>query len=174
MIANPRVSLPGGFPADIQAAQNNQLFSGLQKMGNAFGDVFDDAMKGSMASVQRQDEIERKKRENQKNYINAKDYFKSSEILLAQAQGGAAAGKPDAYVSQFPAQIVFSNLAQSLSDVSRQEFLVNNLIEKFTRGEVTEDEVVFETAKLNLIMSMVTTIVQTGVQTFKEILNTPV
>lgn len=174
MISNPRVSLQGALPADIQAAQNSQLYSGLQKMGDAFGDVFDDAMKGSIASLQRQDELERKKRENQKNYINAKDYFESSKVLLAQAQGGVAANNNDVYVSQFPAQIVFSRLAENLSDVSRQEFIVNNLIEKFTKGEVTEDEVVFETAKLNLIMSMVTTIVQTGVQTFKEILNTPV
>ena len=42
-------------------------------------------------------------------------------------------------------------------------------MDKFVKGAVSEDEVVLETAKLNLSISMVTTIVQSAVQTFKEI-----
>ena len=172
MISNSRMSLSSALPADIQMTQQNNAMQGIKRMGESFSGVFDEAMMGSLAGVHQQDQIEKKKRERDKKYINAKDYFETSRVLLAQA--GAPVQQEEPYVSQFPIQIVFSRLAENLSDVSRQEFLVNNLIEKFTRGEVTEDEVVFETAKLNLIMSMVTTIVQTGVQTFKEILNTPV
>ena len=51
---------------------------------------------------------------------------------------------------------------------------MNDLIDAFVDGKVSEDEVVLETAKLNLSISMVTTIVQSAVQTFKEIQQIPV
>ena len=46
-------------------------------------------------------------------------------------------------------------------------------MDQFVKGTVSEDEVVLETAKLNLSISMVTT-VQSAVQTFKEIQQIPV
>ena len=68
-----------------------------------------------------------------------------------------------------PLQIFLDNAIKSLERVNKQEFRVNNLMDQFVKGEVSEDEVVLETAKLNLAISMVTTIVQSAVQTFKEI-----
>ena len=73
-----------------------------------------------------------------------------------------------------PLQIFLDNAIKSLERVSKQEFRVNNLMDQFVKGEVSEDEVVLETAKLNLSISMVTTIVQSAVQTFKEIQQIPV
>ena len=58
--------------------------------------------------------------------------------------------------------------------MSQQEFRVNDLMDGFVKGEVSEDEVVLETSKLNLSISMVTTIMQSAVQTFKEIQQIPV
>ena len=58
--------------------------------------------------------------------------------------------------------------------MSKQEARVNDLMDRFIKGTVSEDEVVLETAKLNLSISMVTTIVQSAVQTFKEIQQIPV
>ena len=73
-----------------------------------------------------------------------------------------------------PLQIFLDNAIKSLENVSKQESRVNNLMEQFVKGTVSEDEVVLETAKLNLSISMVTTIVQSAVQTFKEIQQIPV
>ncbi|MEK9727157.1 MAG: flagellar hook-basal body complex protein FliE [Candidatus Margulisiibacteriota bacterium] len=73
-----------------------------------------------------------------------------------------------------PLQIFLDNAIKSLEQVSQQEFRMNNLIDGFVQGKVSEDEVVLETAKLNLSISMVTTIVQSAVQTFKEIQQIPV
>ncbi len=73
-----------------------------------------------------------------------------------------------------PLQIFLDNAIKSLEQVSQQEFRMNDLIDGFVEGKVSEDEVVLETAKLNLSISMVTTIVQSAVQTFKEIQQIPV
>jgi hypothetical protein len=73
-----------------------------------------------------------------------------------------------------PLQIFLDNAIRSLDKVSKQEMRMNDLMDGFIKGEVSEDTVVLETAKLNLSISMVTTIVQSAVTTFKEIQNIPV
>jgi flagellar hook-basal body complex protein FliE len=73
-----------------------------------------------------------------------------------------------------PLQIFLDNAIRSLERVSQQEIRANTLMNEFIKGNVSEDEVVLETAKLNLAISMVTTIVQSTVQTFKEIQQIPV
>ena len=73
-----------------------------------------------------------------------------------------------------PLQIFLDNAIKALENVSKQEFKTNQLIDAFVEGKISEDEVVLETSKLNLAISMVTTIVQSAVQTFKEIQNIPV
>ena len=51
---------------------------------------------------------------------------------------------------------------------------INISFKEFIDGNISEDEVVLETTKLNLAISMVTTIMQSAVQTFKEIQQIPV
>ncbi|MGA0241665.1 MAG: hypothetical protein ACO3K7_01545 [Candidatus Marinamargulisbacteria bacterium] len=96
---------------------------------------------------------------------------------LAQANTGvaqnAAAANPQS-LRVVPLQIFLDNAIKSLQNVSDQEFRMNDLIDGFIKGNVSEDEVVLATAKLNLSISMVTTIVQSAVQTFKEIQQIPV
>lgn len=96
-------------------------------------------------------------------------------VYLAQAvapnQGVAqnALNAQDGILNRVPLQLFLDSAVQALNEISNQEFRVNNLIEGFVAGTVSEDDVIIETAKLNLAMSMVTTIMQSAVQTFKEI-----
>ena len=92
-------------------------------------------------------------------------------------QGGvvqnAQQAKPNS-LNIVPLQIFLDNAIRSLDKVSKQERRMNDLMDGFIKGDVSEDTVVLETAKLNLSISMVTTIVQSAVTTFKEIQNIPV
>ena len=83
---------------------------------------------------------------------------------------GAAADADLAIINRVPLQMFLDKTVESLDLLSKQEFRVNDLIEGFVEGRVSEDEVIVETAKLNLSMQMVTTIVQSAVTAFKEIL----
>lgn len=143
--------------------------------GINFTDVFDQAMTSSVASTSEFNPHLEKKR-NEKTYLNAKTYFEESKsILTAQLQGDPQIlDNSSERTSTVPVQILFNRLIDNLNEISYQEKKVNTLIEGFIIGQVSEDEVVLETAKLNLMMSMITTLVQTGVQTFKEILQIPV
>ena len=98
---------------------------------------------------------------------------KSSLAQLTGVANNTAQGDPK-NLNIVPLQIFLDNAIRALSRVSRQESKVNDLIEQFVEGKVSEDEVVLETTKLNLAISMITTIVQSAVQTFKEIQQIPV
>lgn len=141
-----------------------------------FTRVFDQAIVGSVASTSEWNpNYKDKKIKDNKSFVDAKEYFKKSQDVLV-AQLGPNVPVPASALTKdtVPIQAVFNRLIANLSDISDQERRVNVLIEAFIRGEVSEDEVVLETAKLNLMMSMITTLIQTGVQTFKEILQIPV
>lgn len=152
----------------------SQSIQSLKQSNLDFSKVFDQAMLSSAATSTEFSNPLKKAHKN-KTHIDAKEYFEKSEsILLAQLQGDNTLTPGIESESTVPIQVVFNRLIENLAEVSDQEFRVNTLIEGFIRGEVSEDEVVLETAKLNLMMSMITTLVQTGVQTFKEILQIPV
>ncbi|MDA1353867.1 MAG: hypothetical protein O3A01_05275 [bacterium] len=72
-------------------------------------------------------------------------------------------------LNRVPLQLFLDAAVSALNEISVQEYRVNDLIEGFVAGTVSEDDVIIETAKLNLAMSMITTIMQSAVQTFKEI-----
>jgi len=100
------------------------------------------------------------------------DKASMAQLTQGVVQNAGNANPKD--IAIVPLQIFLDNAIRSLQNVSRQEFRVNDLMDGFVKGEVSEDEVVLETAKLNLAVSMVTTIVQSAVQTFKEIQQIPV
>jgi flagellar hook-basal body complex protein FliE len=116
----------------------------------------------------------RKKNAEITNTLSLENIDRSSLAQLNQGvvQNAANANAKD--VNIVPLQIFLDNAIRSLGNVSQQEARVNQLMDQFTQGTVSEDEVVLETAKLNLSISMVTTIVQSAVQTFKEIQQIPV
>lgn len=118
-----------------------------------------------------------KKRGKNSGKIDTMSLDKIDKTSLAQLNQGVvqnAAGANAKDVNIVPLQIFLDNAIRSLENVSKQEARVNNLMDQFIMGTVSEDEVVLETAKLNLSISMVTTIVQSAVQTFKEIQQIPV
>tara|TARA_A100001011_G_scaffold387729_2_gene466039 strand:- start:788 stop:1303 length:516 start_codon:yes stop_codon:yes gene_type:complete len=72
-------------------------------------------------------------------------------------------------VNATPMQLFFDKTVSVLQRVSQREFRMNDLMEGFVEGRVSEDEVIIETAKLNLEMSMLVSIIQTSIQEFKGI-----
>jgi flagellar hook-basal body complex protein FliE len=70
-----------------------------------------------------------------------------------------------------PFQLVFDKAVESLQAISDIEFRANNLIEEYIQGEGSVDEVMIATTELNLAITAATTIINNGVQAFKEIQN---
>ena len=144
------------------------------EMLKEFNSVFKEAA-AAMANVDANEWSIKKKKENQSS--NSVSLDKVDRASLAQLNGGVNQNAQNAAPAQLnivPLQVFLDNAISALDKVSKQEFRVNNLMNQFVDGKVSEDEVVLETAKLNLSISMVTTIVQSAVQTFKEIQNIPV
>ena len=143
-----------------------------------FSSVFSEVMAGSNAmATSSQVDLERKKRLTGDALGRADALGINGEMnVVAQAQEVqtgvlGAAGTADLEVlNRVPLQLFLDKTMEALNSLSQQEFKVNDLMEGFVDGRVSEDEVIVETAKLNLSMQMVTTIVQSAVQSFKEIL----
>ena len=153
------------------ATQNNIL---KPEMLKEFNSVFKEAA-AAMSNVDVNEWSIKEKRKKQNNNTISLD--KVDRASLAQLNGGVNQNAQNAAPAQLnivPLQVFLDNAISALDKVSKQEFRVNNLMDQFVEGKVSEDEVVLETAKLNLSISMVTTIVQSAVQTFKEIQNIPV
>jgi hypothetical protein len=91
---------------------------------------------------------------------------------IAQAPAGVNQQALQAVPNQVnatPMQLFFDKTVSVLQRVSQREFRMNDLMDGFVEGRVSEDEVIIETAKLNLEMSMLVSIIQTSVQEFKGI-----
>ncbi len=145
-----------------------------------FNHVFSEIMAGSNGVLAgTQIDAERKKRVAEPSKVVSSDEalgINGEMDVTAQVQGvqpgvqGAAATAELEVLNRVPLQMFLDKTIDALDKLSRQEFRMNDLIEGFVEGRVSEDEVIVETAKLNLSMQMVTTIVQSAVQSFKEIL----
>lgn len=68
-----------------------------------------------------------------------------------------------------PFQFFIDKAIEVLESVSQLDYRVNDLTEKYIKGEVSIDEVSVETMKLNLAVSFVTTVLSSATQAFKEI-----
>ena len=146
-------------------------------LNTAMVDEFNSVFKEAAAAVANIDSNElEKKRTKQIKETDQISLDKIDRAYLAQLEGvnENAQTAPVKELNIVPLQIFLDNAIKSLERVSKQEFRMNDLIDGFVEGKVSEDEVVLETAKLNLSISMVTTIVQSAVQTFKEIQQIPV
>jgi len=166
------------------AAKINELKQAASKIANPaamlkpqmveeFNTVFKEAA-AAVANVNSND-LERKRAK--KIVDDQMSLDKVDRAYMAQFNAGVADNAefaPAKEMNIVPLQIFLDNAIKSLERVSQQEFRVNDLMDGFVKGEVSEDEVVLETSKLNLSISMVTTIMQSAVQTFKEIQQIPV
>lgn len=68
-----------------------------------------------------------------------------------------------------PFQLFMERSIEVLENISQMEVRVNDLTERYVRGEVSIDEVSVEMTKLNLAMSFATTVLSTASQTLKEL-----
>jgi flagellar hook-basal body complex protein FliE len=69
-----------------------------------------------------------------------------------------------------PFQLFMDKSIASLENLSKMEMQVNDLMEQYIQGRASIDEVSMETAKLNLSLQFVTSVLTSAVQTFKEVL----
>ena len=68
-----------------------------------------------------------------------------------------------------PFQMFIDKSVEVLGNISKLDYRVNDLTEKFMRGEVSIDEVSFEINKLNLAITFATTVISSASQTLKEL-----
>jgi len=68
-----------------------------------------------------------------------------------------------------PFQLFIDKAIEVLESISDLDFKVNNLTEKYVRGEASIDEVSVEMTKLNLAVSFATTLLSSATGAFKEI-----
>lgn len=112
------------------------------------------------------------------NPINAE--MKLAQILgddyLAQVPGSSATtpaaadasvGKIDLSGNVF--DDVLSKAIDALNGVSRTEMYANQLIERYTRGEVELHEVMVAQSKASIMVQLAVTTINSAVTTFKEI-----
>jgi flagellar hook-basal body complex protein FliE len=81
--------------------------------------------------------------------------------LAAVAPVQAAPASP---FSQF-----MDTAVNSLNDISTMESQTNQLTSEYINGRVSLEEVMLQTNKLSINMQLAVTVINTGVQTFKEI-----
>ena len=170
--------------ADIKriknAAEVTKQVIGKNALNPELLDEFNSIFKEASAAASNIDSNEwaiKEKRKKKNNEYGTVSLDKVDQASLAQLNQGVVQNATNAKpkdINIVPLQIFLDNAIKSLENVSKQESRVNNLMDQFIKGTVSEDEVVLETAKLNLSISMVTTIVQSAVQTFKEIQQIPV
>lgn len=160
----------------IEAAKNIGKKALSPELLGEFNSIFKEAS-AAAANIDTNEWVIKEKKKKKQQNIDTITLDKVDRTSLAQLNQGvvqnAANAKPQD-VNIVPLQIFLDNAIRSLENVSKQEARVNDLMDRFIKGTVSEDEVVLETAKLNLSISMVTTIVQSAVQTFKEIQQIPV
>ena len=151
-----------------QVTQSNLLKPEILK---EFNSVFKEAA-AAMSNVNTNEWSDKEKEKEIEISLDKVDRASLAQLNQGVAQNAMVANP--AKLNIVPLQVFLDNAILALDKVSKQEFRVNNLMDQFVEGKISEDEVVLETAKLNLSISMVTTIVQSAVQTFKEIQNIPV
>lgn len=160
----------------IEAAKSVSKNSISSNLIGEFNSIFKEAAAAAVNVGVNEWAIKEKRKKNSEatNTLSLDKIDRSSLAQLNQGVTQNAANANAKDVNIVPLQIFLDNAIRSLENVSKQEARVNNLMDQFIKGTVSEDEVVLETAKLNLSISMVTTIVQSAVQTFKEIQQIPV
>ncbi|MBT3261167.1 hypothetical protein HOC37_01630 [bacterium] len=70
-----------------------------------------------------------------------------------------------------PFQMIFDKTVDALQSISNMEFRVNNLMEEYMQGKGSVDEVMIATAEFNLAVTAATTIINNGINVFKELQN---
>ena len=68
-----------------------------------------------------------------------------------------------------PFQVFIDRAVSGLESISELEFQVNDLIERYTQGKASIDEVTIETSKLNIAISFASSVLTSATQTLKEI-----
>lgn len=64
---------------------------------------------------------------------------------------------------------VLSKAVEALNGVSQQEIYANQMIDRYTRGEVDMADVMLVTSKMNIMVNLAVTVVNSAVTSFKEV-----
>ncbi len=68
-----------------------------------------------------------------------------------------------------PFQQFLDQAVEALQGISNIEFKANDLSQQYIEGTASVEDAVFSTSKLNMAMSLATSVVNSSIQTFKEI-----
>ncbi|OGC11416.1 hypothetical protein A3K48_02755 [candidate division WOR-1 bacterium RIFOXYA12_FULL_52_29] len=99
------------------------------------------------------------------------------DSLIAQAPGtssaaplgSAAAFSPDRPLSGNMFDDVLNKTIEALNGVSNSEFYANQMIDRYSRGEVELHDVMVAQSKASVMVQMAVTTINGAVNTFKEI-----
>ena len=68
-----------------------------------------------------------------------------------------------------PFEDVLSKAIDALNGVSRSEFYANEMVNKYAAGQVDMADAMLATSKMNIMVQLAVTVVNTAVTTFKEV-----
>ena len=74
-------------------------------------------------------------------------------------------------VDSTPFAMLFAGIVRSLEDVSKMEHKTNDLIQRYVDRKASVEEVTMATAQLNVSMTLLSTVMSSFSQSFKEIQN---
>ena len=103
------------------------------------------------------------------NQVNLNPANRVNQVINAQQNV-----VPTNTIAEPPFQQFLDNAINSLNDISSQEIKTDQLINNYVTGKASLEEVILATNKLSLVMQLAVTVVNTAVQTFKEIQQMPV
>lgn len=95
------------------------------------------------------------------------------DTLVAQTPAApptpAAAPAESPYFKTSPFEDILGKAIDALEGISQSETYANQLIDKYVRGQADLQDVMTTTSKLNILVQLAVTTVNTAVNTFKEI-----
>jgi len=74
-------------------------------------------------------------------------------------------------IDSSPFAMLFAGIVRSLEDVSKMEHKTNDLIQRYVDRKASVEEVTMATAQLNVSMTLLSTVMSSFSQSFKEIQN---
>lgn len=95
------------------------------------------------------------------------------KISLSQFKNIAPAQHLD-IIKSSPFQNILDRAVESLNSVSNQEIKTGKLLDGYLAGKVGLEEIMIEVEKTSLSVQLSITVVNSGVQAFKELLQMPV
>lgn len=102
--------------------------------------------------------------------IFGNDFLAQAPETIGEVSPAANPGQtPALELSDNPFEVMLNKAIESLNSVSHQEVYANQMVDKYLKGEAEIADVMAAQAKMNVMVQLAVTTVNTAVTTFKEI-----